>query len=175
MYTTEEKVQMCLWYQNNSLRKVADLFAVEYPDRPIPSISTIFKIVKKFKNDGCVANHNKRFRDKTVLTEDMRLNILCYVEEQPFQSLKEVASVFEISASSIRNALKIEKYKSYKVRNHQQLLIDDGINRTNFCELMFDMLNNDANLLQKICFTDEATFTMNGTVNSQNYRFLQFI
>lgn len=62
------------------------------------------------------------------------------------------------------------KYKSYKFSNHHQLFEDDKIKRTNFCEMLFDMLNENNNLLRKILFTDEASFAINGTVNAQNYR-----
>lgn len=163
---------MCLWYQNHqSLQMVSDLFSVEFPHRPIPACSTILRVYNTFKTEGCVADHKKKNRTKTVLTEEMKLNILFFVEENPFRSLNFIASEFNISPSSVRNILKIEKCRCYKLQNRQQLFEIDKISRTDFCEEMFDLLNQNEDLLYKICFTDEATFYLNGKVNSQNYRY----
>lgn len=50
-YSTSEKIAIVKWYYaGNSSRKVSDMFAVHYPDRPIPAISTITRIIKKFEN-----------------------------------------------------------------------------------------------------------------------------
>jgi hypothetical protein len=41
-------------HANRSIRNVHDVFSVTYLDRPIPSLRTIFKIISKFNNHGCV-------------------------------------------------------------------------------------------------------------------------
>lgn len=176
-YSKDEKVTMVMWYQkSNSLRQVRDMFAVNYPDRPIPCPKTILNIFNKFKANGCVLNsHKKRKRLTHVLTEHMKQNILCYVEERPVGSLTNVAGHFGISYSSVYKTLKEFKYKPYKIQNHQELFETDKIMRTDFCEVMFNMLNENEEILNKIIFTDEATFTLNGEVNSQNFRFVPYI
>jgi hypothetical protein len=35
---------------------------------------------------------------------------------------------------------------------------------------MFNLINDNEDILEKIVFTDEASFTLDGEVNSQNYR-----
>lgn len=176
-YNRNEKVAIVMWYQkNNSLRQVRDMFSVNYPDRPIPCAKTILNIFKKFQEDGCVLNsHKKRNRTNHVRTEDMKLNILCYVEERSVGSLLDVAKHFGVSYSSVYKTLKEFKYRPYKISNHQELFEEDKIKRTEFCEIMFNMLNENQEILNKIIFTDEATFTVNGEVNSQNFRFVPYI
>lgn len=171
MYTTAEKIDIVNWYvSENSLRTVRDLFSVKYPQRPIPCLQTITNIVNHFKNNGClVRQHVRHRRQTTVLTEDIKLDILCYVEENPIRSLREMAAEFNVSVSSIRNTLKEFNYKSYKFQNHQELLENDKLRRTDFCETMFNLLNENQDILNKIVFTDEASFALNGTVNAQNY------
>jgi transposase len=172
MYTTEEKIQiMHLYHAHHSIRNVRDIFSVTYPDRPIPSVGTIFSIISKFNNHGCVEyKHQKRTRRNDVLTEENKLNILCNAEEIPMSSLRTTSHYFGISSTSIRKVLKEFKYKAYKFTNHQLLSIEDKIKRTDFCEKMFNLINDNEDILEKIVFTDEASFTLDGEVNSQNYR-----
>lgn len=176
-YNKDEKVAIVMWYQkNHSLRTVRDMFSVIYPDRPIPCAKTILNVYNKFKEDGCVLNsHKKRNKTNHVLTEHMKLNILCYVEERPVGSLVDVASHFGVSYSSVYKTLKQFQYKPYKLSNHQELFEEDKLKRTEFCETMFNILNENEDILHKIIFTDEATFTVNGEVNSQNFRFVIYI
>jgi hypothetical protein len=156
MYTTEKKIQiMHLYHAHHSIRNVRDIFSVTYPDRPIPSVGTIFSIISKFNNHGCVEyKHHKRSN----------------AEENPMSSLRMTSHYFGISSTSIRKVLKEFKYKAYKFTNHQILNIEDKIKRTDFCEKMFNLINNIEEILEKIVFTDEASFTLDGEVNSQNYR-----
>lgn len=86
--------------------------------------------------------------------------------------LRVVARYFEISKSSVFKTLKEFKYKAYKFTNHQQLFPEDKEKRTEFCETMFNILNEREDILEKILFTDEASFTLNGKVNSQNFRWV---
>lgn len=166
-----------MWYQDkNSLRRVRDMFSINYPDRPVPCAKTILNIFNKFKQDGCVLTyHHKRNKTKHVLSDEMKLNILCYVEERPIGSLQDVARHFGISYTSVHKTLKEFKYRPYKISNHQQLFEEDKLKRTDFCEIMFDMINQNEQILNKIIFTDEATFTLNNEVNSQNFRFVPYI
>lgn len=62
MYNTEEKITIVNWYKgNNTVRSIRDLFSVNYPNRPIPSIGTIYNIIAKFNTEGCIVNlHKKR-------------------------------------------------------------------------------------------------------------------
>ncbi|KAL1513639.1 hypothetical protein ABEB36_003028 [Hypothenemus hampei] len=173
MYSKEEKIEMLHLYQSgNNFRNVRDLFAAKYPEKPIPAIVTIHFIVKSFNSEGCVVHsHKKRLKILHVLTEEMKLNILCFVEENHIVSLKQVAEYFVISKSSVRKTLKEFKYKAYKFSNHQLLDEEDKIRRIDFCERVQNLLNENGDILEKICFSDEASFSLNGCVNSQNYRY----
>ena len=49
-YSNEERIFMVkTFYSGNSLRRVRDLFAVHFNNRPIPSASTIQKYVRRFE------------------------------------------------------------------------------------------------------------------------------
>jgi hypothetical protein len=91
--------------------------------------------------------HHKRTRITNVLTEENKLNILCYAEENPMFSLKMTSQYYGISCSSIRKVLKEFKYKPYKFTNHQQPSNEDKIKRTDFCERLFNLINNNEEML----------------------------
>jgi hypothetical protein len=86
-------------------------------------------------------------------------------------STQELANFMGISKSSAYKALRGLGYKAYHFQNHQELLGRDSVNRNAFCELMLEKLRNDTNFFKKILFTYEATFTLNGEINSQNCRY----
>jgi cell fate (sporulation/competence/biofilm development) regulator YmcA (YheA/YmcA/DUF963 family) len=68
---------------------------------------------------------------------------------------------YERPATTLEFLLRqFEKYKAYKFTNHQLLSIEDKIKRTDFCEKMFNLINDNEDILEKIVFTDEASFTL---------------
>jgi hypothetical protein len=71
--------------------------------------------------------------------------------------------------SSCFKALKIEKFKSY-IKNVQKLLPRDYFPRMEFCEFWMEKINEDRNILNKILFSGESSFTLNGKINKQNRR-----
>lgn len=174
MYTTEEKVKMYTWYSNgSSLRDVSAIFSVEYPNRPVPSPSTINKVVKKFTSSGCVntTHHNKRQRTPGVVTEEVEVNVLSLVENNMEKPSRQIAVECGISQTSVIRILKRHGYRSFKFENHQELIGNDMESRVDFCERMFDEINRDGNFLKRILFTDECTFFKHGAPNSQNCRY----
>lgn len=174
MYTTEERIKMyTLFSCGASLREVSALFAAEFPDRPIPSISTVRTVVQKFKSGGCVNVHHtkKRSRTSAILTEDMEIKVLASVENNNELSSRQIAAECGISPSSVLRILKKRGYKSFKFENHQELNVYDAENRINFCEKMFEIINRNEIFLRKILFTDESTFIKHGEPNSQNCRY----
>lgn len=173
MYTNEEKAIMITWYYSNkSLRSVADSFSQAYPNRPKPNPSTISRIVKKFKINGCVdVKHRRQNYTNYARTEERRNLLENLVEQNHRTSTKMLSVQLGISKSSIFRMLKHEKYHCYHFQNHQELRFGDSEKRITFCETLLDMMNNDENLINNVLFTDEATFVLSGEVNSQNVRY----
>lgn len=55
-YCNEERIFMVkTFYSGVSLRRVRDLFAVNFDNRPIPSLSTIQHYVQKFERSGNIS------------------------------------------------------------------------------------------------------------------------
>lgn len=74
MYTNEERIMLVSWYNlHMSLREVSAMFSATFPDRPIPSPSTISRLVSKFKREGCVKReHQNRWKPTTVVTGEKK-------------------------------------------------------------------------------------------------------
>lgn len=171
IYTTEERIEMVSNYiRGMSAQEVVDNFAASYPNRPVPSRSTVQRFHEKFITTGCISSHLKRKRTETVVDEEFKMEVCLAVEENPTNGLTQFAEVTGKSRSSCYKAIRKEKYKSFKVRNVQELLPNDYFLRMQFCEQWMERINNDPTITNKILFSDESTFCTNGTVNKQNTR-----
>jgi hypothetical protein len=66
--------------------------------------------------------------------------------------------------------MKSEKKKPYKIEYTQELTEDDPDRRLQFCEIIEKKKNIVPNFVNKIVFSDEATYCLNGKVNRHNCR-----
>ena len=60
--------------------------------------------------------------------------------------------------------------KSYKLQLLQHLRKTDKTKRATFCMEMQEKIDNEDDFLEKVIFSDEATFHLSGKVNKQNVR-----
>lgn len=65
--------------------------------------------------------------------------------------------------------LKAHGFHPYRYRKVQALLAHDPFFRTNFCTFMMNRFHADPGMLDRILWTDECTFTVNGMFNNKNY------
>jgi transposase len=172
VFTTKERFELVTAFiKGMSSREISQNFAAAYPDRPIPSKTIIIKWYNAFRITGCLnLGHKKRKRNSNVVTEDLTMNLCLAVEEEDTTTLSNLAEEFHASRSSCFKALKIEKFKSYRIKNVQKLLPRDYFPRMEFCEFWMEKINEDRNILNKILFSDESSFTLNGKINKQNRR-----
>lgn len=152
-----------------SVREVCDLFNTEHPERAPISISAVSKIHKKFQEEGHVRDRPRSGRPK--IAEDTQLDVLLSVEETPNSSTRQLAREFNVSKSTIGNIFRKTKYHPYKICLVHELSEDDFDRRVQFCEQLMLMCDNDPFFIRNILFSDEATFTLHGTVNRQNCRY----
>lgn len=63
VYTIEERVFIIKsYYAGNSLRRVRDMFSMQFEGRPIPSIATIQLYVQTLENTGyCLVENGRLF------------------------------------------------------------------------------------------------------------------
>lgn len=166
----QEKIAIVLIHGENyhSYRETAIIFNNRY--NKIVHSSTIFRIVNKFKESGSVENKYKTVHRKTAATEENVLNVLLSVNEVPTMPLSEREEQVGISEKSIRRIFKNHKYLPYKPKFLHTLQDRDLDARLDFCFWFQGKKEDDPHFGNSILFSDEATFTSNGTVSSQNCR-----
>lgn len=173
IFSVEEKVEIVLIVGDNykTYREAAEIFNNRHPGKNIHHTS-VMRIMEKFKSCGDVNNKFTNKRRKPVASEEMKLNVMLSAVEKPKLSLRKRASSLpdKIGKDTISKIFKETKFHPYKPQYIHTLKPGDYDRRLEFCFLIQGKLEDDPFLARKIIFSDEATFTSNGTVSSQNCR-----
>lgn len=149
--------------------EVVVLFNETHPNRPSISQSMVSRIENNYRKEGNVKN---KVRAKRLdVGEDVELNVLLKLEENPHTSLRNIASDLSVGKTTVSKIIHREKYHPFKVQLVQELSEDDFDRRVQFCEVMFEECNANPEIVKNILFSDEATFCLNGTINRQNCRY----
>jgi hypothetical protein len=152
----------------NPNRVVLDQFQGRFLFRP--SEKALTNLVKKFETEHTLEDR-KRKRSRPATNEDTQELVLASVAQDPHLSIKKHAQAVGISQSSVAKILKQHKFHPYKIQVLQKLNDDDPDRRMEFCQEMVNRANADEFFIRSICFSDEATFFLNGEVNRHNMRY----
>ena len=109
--------------------------------------------------------------ERPVRNEAVEVAVLGEVSMNPTLSTRKMSEVTGISRTSIQRILKHYKWHPYKIQLLHELNEDDHDRRLQFCEIMSQLILNHPNYLLNICFSDECSFFVNGTVNRHNCRY----
>lgn len=143
--------------------EVCALFNETHPDRDPISQSTVSRIQNKFNEYGHVRDVKRSGRPSST-NEDMELDILLTVKEDPHSSLTKLQATVDLSKTTLWRLLRRNKYHPYKVQPLQELTEGDGERRLQFCEEINNFCDEDPNFLSSLLFSDESTFCLNGEV-----------
>ena len=149
----------------------AQLFANQYPDRPIPHRTTFIRLQQKFEETSSVGDRDRTGRPKTATDDDSATNVVASFEVQPVQSLRQVARDAGMSHTSVYIILRSRKFHPYKLRFHQELLENDNLPRLQLCHWVQLMKEHVPRLASDIMFSDEALFYLNGNVHHHAFRY----
>ncbi|KAL1488625.1 hypothetical protein ABEB36_014442 [Hypothenemus hampei] len=127
IFTIEEKVFMVFQFAaGQSLEQVVNAFLERFDNRPIPSVQTVSRVVRNFRTYGCVSPlHHKPLPQNNNEREEQEIMICVSVEENPDQSIKEIAEQFDLPRETARKVLKKNGYCSYKVQKMNQIFPQD--------------------------------------------------
>lgn len=176
LYTTEEKVQIVCWYLTEGTEATLLHFQATFPNRPVPSQNTVRRIFQKFKTKGCVTTCYKCHRSGDVrpMSEERQIreeNVCAAVEINDPCSSRQIAETVGLQDRTVRNILKRNHYRSFKLRTTQEIFPDDQLRRLRFCEAMREKADADEFFIFNTLFTDESTFSLYGVHNSQVTRY----
>lgn len=174
MLTLEQKVFIVQCYglgENISYSYVTRMFNEKWPNLTINRIS-VKSIVSKFRRTGSVLNIKKK---KTPINEEENVGAtlaLDSVRHFPKTSLRIRAShIGNISKSYLQIIFKANKVRPYKPKFVHTLEANDDAKRLDFCLWVGQKYLQNRNFFHNIIFSDEATFSTNGVVSSQNLRY----
>ncbi|CAH1962018.1 unnamed protein product [Acanthoscelides obtectus] len=133
-----------------------------------PNETTIGRLVRKFEATGSVANLLGSGRPRSVRTPENIAVVKESVRDDPKQSTTRRSQELGISRTSLLRILHTDlNVHAYKIQLTQELRRADHFSRRTFSDWLLQI---DENFSSKIMFSDEAHFTLNGTVNKQNCR-----
>lgn len=172
-YTLEQRVYIVkTYFQNGSsvratFRRIREYFGV----RNRPSEVTIRKIVRRFETTGSVKDIETKVRERPARSVENIQAVRESVTENPQMSVNRRAQHLGISRTSTWRILKKDlSLHPYKIQLTQELKPADHGQRRAFANWILQMNANDNNFCDKIIFSDEAHFHLNGYVNKQNCR-----
>lgn len=176
VYTTEEKIQIVKWYYAGStIREIVGRFAFAFENRPIPTEHTVLNIIHKFEACGCVTNCRKCLhlqdeepRNRYINEERQnRETMICAVAEANVSTAKQISDESGVKQRTVQRVLKRHGYKWRKFRSTQEIFAHDENNRLEFCEIIMYKVEENENFINNILFTDETSFSLHGSHNSQ--------
>ena len=169
--TPEQRVFLIKnFYQKgqNPNRVVLDLFQQKFLFRTSEKAMT--NLVEKFETDYTIEDKKPTRTHPATNAANQEL-VLATAANDPHSSIRKTAQQVGISPSSVAKILKLHKFHPYKIQVLQKLNEDDPDRRMEFCQRMMDRANENEYFIRSICFSDEATFFINGEVNRHNMRY----
>lgn len=166
----EQKVEAIVIFgeAQRNYHEAVRIFNDRYPDRPI-SRTYLRDLLRKIQATGSV--HSMKRSGPPQISEDTQIDILADIIENPTQSTSQVAQAANVSARTVQRLLKKNKFHPYKLQILHELVEEDPDRRLEYCEIMSERIVQNPHYLKTICFSDECTFFLNGTVNKQNVRY----
>ena len=169
--STEERIQIVLLFGkfesfNEVQRQWGNHFSSQAPDK-----RTISSIVTKFKQTGSVLDLPRSGRSRSVRTQEIITKVENLILDRPNISVSVGARELDISPASFHRIIKELGFRPFKPCAAIELSDDDFDRRHEFCQSMVDRIEAEPAILNKIIWSDESEFKLNGTINRHNCRY----
>lgn len=132
-----------------------------------PPARTLLNWKVRFQETLTVLPKQKRNRSSDTV-DRVENDIVTAVGDDPRTSQRELARQINISVSTVNKVIKKHGFKAYKIKLLQELHDEDHLSRIEFCTAILQKCDQIHNFYRRICFSDEASFSLNGSVNRHN-------
>lgn len=162
----------CYWFYQRSHNAVRTRWEqVLGRTEPAPSNQKILSTVKRFHEEGTIGDLKRSGRPVSATDEDSIKEVREFFEENERYSIRRAALEMGRKPTAVQKILR-KKIKSYpyKLRILQRMDQFDFDRRDQFAFRMLGWMSRGKLDQERIWFTDEAHFWLDGYVNKQNYR-----
>lgn len=139
-----------------------------YPDRLQPNHQTFKHLFRNLGESGSFRPKRDNLGRPKMITPDLEDEVMVRVDDDSQVSTRRLSSGLGISKTSILKILHREHFHPYHFTPVQNLLPTDLPLRCRFANDIRNRQNLDHSFVDKILFTDEATFTRRGVFNLRN-------
>lgn len=162
----------CYWFYKRSYQSVQHRFKELFGRAHPPTRDLIRNTVIRFHDNGIITQVKRSGRPKSATDDDSIELVRDFFEENRSYSIRRASLELGMKRSSVNFILK-KKIKSfpYKIQMFQQMTQFDMDRRDQFAFRMQRWIERGKLDTNKIWFSDESHFWLNGFVNKQNYRF----
>lgn len=170
MTTDQRRVLVETYLRTNNIAETRMEFSRLFPDRMLPSINTIFYNVRKYQTHGTsLDRHRGSSGARRTVRNAENINLVREaLQQNPRLSLRRNNTGF--SRSSLNNMIRLDlRWHPYKIRRRHELVPGDLPRRMAYSQWLVRRFE-DQGFIQKIIIGDEASFSMNGRVNTQTVR-----
>lgn len=134
-----------------------------FPARRLPDAQVFVNTHQQFRTFG-LRNGNEQNRPNRANGR----RILNYFDRNPQASVRGAAGHLNLNRSTVWRTLRTDKRKAFHLQPVQHLHPEDPPRREAFCQWFLREQENNQVFCKKILWTDEATFTRAGVVNTHN-------
>jgi hypothetical protein len=132
------------------------------------SVQAVRKLIKKFELTGCTCDSHRSGRPSIPVESAAEVHEAITANVIPV-SARRASHILDIPKSTVLKILhSIFHMFPYRYHRVQRLLASDKSKRVDFANEFLIHHDTDKNWIHSIMWTDEAHFTLTGTVNSKN-------
>ena len=165
--TTEERVFLIkTFYKTDNKSETCRRFQEKF-GRAVKR-DTIANLIYRFEITGSCEDLARCGRPKSVCNSGNRQIVEDGFMSSPRKSTRRASKELGISQTSIVRLLHDVHLKPYRPHLLHSLNEDDYDRRVEFSQIFQQLCNEDATFPEKIIWSDEATFKLNGQVNRHN-------
>lgn len=175
VYSLEQRIFLVLEYHrlDKSVTATRRSFQAKFNTSIVPHPNTIRQLYDKFIRTGCVTDDlvANVGRQKSAVTAANVSVIKNVITQDSKKSVRKIAAACSVSRTATHQILRkcLEMYP-YKIQTQQPLPVLMKQERLIFANEMLNLIDGGIIDVNRIWFSDEAYFHLDGFVNKQNWR-----
>ena len=143
-------------------------FRQQFGKKP-PSRLSVDRIIRKFDETSSIVDLPRCGRPRTSRSEKNIAQVAELFEDNPTLSLRKAVSATDIARSSLYRIVRSDlKLKPFRSSSMHAIHNDDAQKRLEFCRWFLSEVDEDEGFLDRVMWTDEACFKINGRHNRKN-------